>query len=71
MDNTTQFIDWLCGKKVPFPFFQDMPEVGSPIGFENCEHCKDTGEVLVGNDEEFCSCVKGQQVLNQLACQKN
>ena len=28
-----QFIDWLCGKKVQFPFFRNPHYVKPPIGF--------------------------------------
>lgn len=30
-NNEDQFIAWLCGEKVKFPFFRNMPEVPMPI----------------------------------------
>ncbi len=29
-----QFIDWLCGKNVKFPFFRKMPKVSYPINYK-------------------------------------
>ncbi len=39
------FIDWLCGKKVPFPFFRDLPEVPLP------DICKEKTIVEITNEE--------------------
>ena len=42
---------------------------------KKCEQCNDTGKILkspTGSDEdceeEFCSCLKGRSLINQLTC---
>ena len=44
MDKQTQFIDWLCGKDVKFPFFQRMPKVAMPIGWRKDEEVRSCDE---------------------------
>lgn len=34
MNKETQFIDWLCGAKIKFPFFRNMPQVALPDGYD-------------------------------------
>ena len=48
MNKQHQFIDWLCGKDVPFPFFQDMQDVQLPdMGdHDHKDTCTDCEEVM-------------------------
>jgi len=48
MNKQQQFIDWLCGKKVQFPFFKNPHYVKQPIGFKNSKEAEE-----IETDEEI------------------
>lgn len=61
MNKQNQFIDWLRGKNVAFPFFQSMPKVEMPItakkcGIKDCEEyaIEELELDVVGNLTPLC-----------------
>ena len=44
MDKQFQFINWLTGKTNNFPFFQSMPEVKMPVGWQKDREVKSCDE---------------------------
>jgi len=58
MNKELQFLDWLCGKKVKFPFFQmkdkpEIPDVIMPKIFKKARELDDKYQNLNPKDDIF------------------